>query len=131
RLPQGVFAPYTDIPANLLFFERGGPTADIWYYEIPLPESRKKYSKTMPMQFEEFATCLAWWNDRKETPHSWKISAEDVIAKSYNLDVKNPNAKQELEHIAPMELVARMRQHENEVMRLLGEIEALVGKVTK
>ncbi|MDR2219484.1 MAG: type I restriction-modification system subunit M [Methylobacillus sp.] len=131
RLPQGVFAPYTDIPANLLFFERGGPTADIWYYEIPLPEGRKKYSKTMPMQFEEFATCLAWWNDRKETPHSWKVSAADVIAKNYNLDVKNPNAKQELEHIAPMELVARMRQHENEVMRLLGEIEALVGKVTK
>ena len=55
RLPQGVFAPYTDIPANLLFFERGGPTDTIWYYELPLPEGRKKYSKTAPLQFEEFA----------------------------------------------------------------------------
>jgi type I restriction enzyme M protein len=126
RLPQGVFAPYTDIPANLLFFERGEATTEIWYYEIPLPEGRKKYSKTAPMQFEEFADCLAWWNARRETPHAWKISAADIIAKGYNLDLKNPNAKQEQAHIAPAELVARMRQHEHEVMRLLGEIETLV-----
>ncbi|MFN3592982.1 MAG: class I SAM-dependent DNA methyltransferase, partial [Thermaurantiacus sp.] len=62
RLPQGVFAPYTDIPANLLFFERGGPTDTLWYYELPLPEGRKKYSKTAPLQFEEFAPVLAWWH---------------------------------------------------------------------
>ena len=128
RLPQGVFAPYTDIPANLLFFERGGPTTDIWYYEIPLPEGRKKYSKTAPMQFEEFAACMAWWNDRTETPQAWKVSAADVAARGYNLDVKNPNAKQELEHVAPAELVARMRGHEAEVVRLLGEIESLVSE---
>lgn len=66
RLPQGVFAPYTDIPANLLFFERGGPTQDIWFYELPLPEGRKKYSKTAPLQFEEFTPALAWWNQREE-----------------------------------------------------------------
>lgn len=129
RLPQGVFAPYTDIPANLLFFERGGPTGDIWYYEIPLPEGRKKYSKTAPMQFEEFAECLAWWNDRKETPQAWKVSADEVIARGCNLDVKNPNARQGLEHVAPEVLVARMRTHEDEVTRLLGEIEALVAEV--
>ena len=55
RLPNGVFAPYTSIPTNLLFFDRGGPTKEIWYYEQPLPEGRKKYTKTAPMQFEEFA----------------------------------------------------------------------------
>jgi type I restriction enzyme M protein len=60
RLPQGVFAPYTDIPANRLFFEHGGPTDTIWYYELPLPEGRKKYSKTAPLQFEEFGPALAW-----------------------------------------------------------------------
>lgn len=129
RLPQGVFAPYTDIPANLLFFERGGPTKDIWFYEIPLPEGRKKYSKTAPMQFEEFADCLAWWNSRKETPQAWKVSAADVVARGFNLDMKNPNAKQAMEHAAPEELVTRMRSHEAEVLRLLGEIETLVGKV--
>lgn len=73
RLPQGVFAPYTDIPANLLFFERGGPTDTIWYYELPLPEGRKKYSKTAPLQFEEFAPALAWWNTREEGPQAWKV----------------------------------------------------------
>ncbi|MFG6086129.1 N-6 DNA methylase [Stenotrophomonas indicatrix] len=128
RLPEGLFAPYTDIPANLLFFERGGPTQEIWFYEIPLPEGRKKYSKTAPMQFEEFSDCLAWWNDRKESPQSWRISANDVAARGFNLDVKNPSAKRVLEHIEPKELVARMRSHEVEVMRLLVEIEKLVSE---
>ena len=204
RLPQGVFAPYTDIPANLLFFERGGPTDTIWYYELPLPEGRKKYSKTAPLQFEEFAAALAWWNDRQPGPQAWAvnfaakraaaveaaaphwqraeaertaalalgkplreieqaISAAANGAKSalqdrlralkaeqlahehgakaaqaqgdalywpiFNLDIKNPNAKAGLEHADPKDLIASMRGHEAEVMRLLGEIEALVNEV--
>ena len=67
RLPNGVFAPYTSIPTNLLFFDRSGPTKEIWYYELPLPEGRKNYTKTKPMQFEEFADCLAWWKERRKT----------------------------------------------------------------
>ena len=66
RLPNGVFAPYTDIPTNILFFDRTGPTEHVWYYEQPLPEGRKKYSKTAPLQFEEFADCIAWWPKREE-----------------------------------------------------------------
>ena len=66
RLPNGVFAPYTGIPTNLLFFERGGPTEEIWYYELPLPEGRKNYSKTKPLTFEEFTELIAWW--RATTP---------------------------------------------------------------
>ncbi|NVZ11611.1 N-6 DNA methylase [Allochromatium humboldtianum] len=73
RLPQGVFAPYTDIPANLLFFERGGPTADIWYYELPVPEGRKKYSKTAPLPFDAFRPLLDWWSQREEGPQAWKV----------------------------------------------------------
>lgn len=203
RLPQGVFAPYTDIPANLLFFERGGPTDTIWYYELPLPEGRKKYSKTAPLQFEEFAPAQAWWNAREECPQAWKIDfaakrtaaidaatphwqraeaeraaalalgkplrqleqdisaekgnksalqerlrtlkaqqqAHEQTAKSaqaegdtlywpiYNLDLKNPHAKAGLEHADPKDLIVRMRGHEAEVMRLLGEIEVLVNEV--
>ncbi len=204
RLPQGVFAPYTDIPANLLFFERGGPTDTIWYYELPLPEGRKKYSKTAPLQFEEFAPVLAWWNAREEGPQSWRLDfaakraaaleaatplwqqaeaertaalalgkpireveqniaaagndrkaelqvrlrelkarqqAHEQAAKAaqaegdalywpiYNLDLKNPNAKTGLEHADPKDLIASMRGHEAEVMRLLREIEALVNEV--
>ena len=78
RLPNGVFAPYTNIPTNLLFFDRSGPTKDVWYYELPLPEGRKNYSKTKPMQFEEFADCLAWWKERKENERAWKVPAEQI-----------------------------------------------------
>jgi type I restriction enzyme M protein len=204
RLPQGVFAPYTDIQANLLFFERSGPTRDIWFYELPLPEGRKKYSKTAPLQFEEFATALAWWNQREEGPQAWKLDfaarkavavanatphwqqaeaerasamalgkplrdlelalsnatnggktalqaeqrelkarqqAHEASAKTaqaqgdalywpiYNLDLKNPNAKQGLEHADPKDLVASMRAKEQDVLKLLGEIEFLVSEV--
>ena len=58
RLPDGVFAPYTGIPTNILFFDRSGPTKDVWYYEQPLPEGRKNYTKTQPMQFDEFKDCM-------------------------------------------------------------------------
>lgn len=129
RLPQGVFSPYTDIPANLLFFERGGPTETIWYYELPLPEGRKKYSKTAPLQFDEFAPVLAWCSQREEGPHTWQVSAADIVANGYNLDHKNPNAKAGLEHVNPKDLIASMRSHETEVLRLLGEIETLVSEV--
>jgi type I restriction enzyme M protein len=205
KLPQGVFAPYTDIPANLLFFERGGPTDTIWYYELPLPEGRKKYSKTAPLQFQEFAGAQAWWNAREEGPQAWQVDfaakraaavaaatphwqraesdraaalalakplrtleqdiasvanasqkaklqdrlratkaeqqAHEQGAKAaqaegdalywpiYNLDLKNPHAKAGLAHADPKDLIAAMRGHEAEVMRLLGEIEALVTEV--
>ncbi len=128
RLPNGVFAPYTDIPANLLFFERSGPTKEIWYYELSLPEGRKKYSKTAPLQFEEFAPLMAWWKQREEGLQAWKVSPKDVAAKGYNLDLKNPNAKAGLEHADPRDLIAAMRGHEVDVMRLLEEIEALVSE---
>ena len=61
RLPNGVFAPYTSIPTNLLFFDRSGPTEYIWCYEQPLPEGKKNYTKTAPIQFEEFGDCVKWW----------------------------------------------------------------------
>src|SRR5262249_14194170 len=73
RLPNGVFAPYTNITTNLLFFDRTGPTKEIWYYEQPLPEGRKQYTKTAPLQFEEFADCLKWWSKRKENERAWKV----------------------------------------------------------
>ncbi len=72
RLPNGVFSPYTSIPTNLLFFDRSQPTTEIWYYEIPTPEGRKNYTKTKPMQDEEFDECWAWWKNREENEQAWK-----------------------------------------------------------
>ena len=90
RLPNGVFAPYTGIPTNLLFFDRSGPTKEVWYYEHPLPEGRKNYTKTAPIQFEEFATCQAWWSKREENDRAWKVPVAELIANNCNLDRKNP-----------------------------------------
>lgn len=73
RLPKGVFAPYSTIATNLLFFDRSGPTRELWYYEMPLPAGRKNYSKTAPLQYEEFADCLAWWKQREENAHAWCV----------------------------------------------------------
>src|SRR4030043_980914 len=101
RLPNGVFAPYTSIPTNLMFFERGGPTKEIWYYEQPLPEERKNYTKTKPMQFEEFEDCIKWWNKRKENGKAWRVKATDIVANNYNLDIKNPNAREDFDHLPP------------------------------
>lgn len=84
RLPEGTFAPYTDIPANLLFFDRTGPTKDIWYYQVPLPEGRKKYSKTMPMQVDDMADCQQWFTGKKrvETDQAWKIDFKSLMEKA-------------------------------------------------
>src|SRR5437762_2331017 len=78
RLPNGVFAPYTSIPTNILFFDRSGPTKEVWYYEHPLPEGRKNYTKTQPLQYEEFAPCLAWWKEREGNEGAWKVPGADL-----------------------------------------------------
>src|SRR6202047_2024698 len=105
RLPNGVFAPYTSIPTNLLFFDRSGPTKWVWYYEQPLPNGRKNYTKTQTMQYEEFKDCLYWWNNREENDHAWRIHASDILANGCNLDIKNPNNKQDIEHLPPEQIV--------------------------
>jgi len=91
RLPKGVFNPYTSIKTNLLFFEKGTPTKDVWYYEHPYPEGYKAYSKTKPMRIAEFDIEKAWWTERKETEQAWCVSAQQIIDSGFNLDIKNPN----------------------------------------
>ena len=127
RLPNGVFAPYTSIPTNLLFFERGGPTKEIWYYEHPLPEGRKQYTKTASIQFDEFAPCLAWWPKREETERAWKVPASDVLAANCNLDRKNPRAAQDLEHLPPEQLVESILEKERRIIEIMGEIKQILA----
>jgi len=91
RLPNGVFNPYTSIKTNLLFFTKGEPTKDVWYYEHPYPEGAKSYNKTKPMRIEEFAPEKSWWDKREESEQSWKVSVEQIKDNGYNLDIKNPN----------------------------------------
>ena len=130
RLPNGVFAPYTSIPTNLLFFDRSGPTETIWYYEQPLPEGRKQYTKTTPLQYEEFADCMARWCDRKEGERAWRVSASDVLRYddegnllSANLDVKNPSANGLVEHRAPEEIAEEILAAEVRIAGIVAGIK--------
>jgi type I restriction enzyme M protein len=135
RLPNGVFAPYTSIPTNLLFFDRSGPTEDIWYYDLPLPEGRKQYTKTMPLQFEEFTPCLKWWPSRRKNDSAWKVAARDILKYddsgalvSVNLDIKNPSAKADLEHLPPEQLVESIMKKEQRIAEIMTEVRALLSK---
>jgi len=133
RLPNGVFSPYTIIPTNLLFFDRSGPTKTIWYYELPLPEGRKSYSKTKPIQFEEFAESIKWFQSkrRKENDHAWRVPVEEVLkyddagaVVSCNLDIKNPNSAEALEHLPPDKLVDDILAKERRIIEIMEEIKA-------
>lgn len=99
RLPNGVFSPYTDISTNLLFFDKTGPTKEVWYYEHRLPEGYKKYTKTRPIRIEEFNNERQWWNNREENSMVWKVSVKDIQKNSYNLDYKNPYSQNTTEQI--------------------------------
>jgi type I restriction enzyme M protein len=126
RLPNGVFAPYTSIPTNLLFFDRSHPTEEVWYYEQPLPEGRKNYTKTQPIQFEELSGCRAWWNKREENERAWKISASELLANGYNLDRKNPSAATDFEHLPPEQLADDILKKEQRIAEIMTEIKAVL-----
>jgi type I restriction enzyme M protein len=212
RLPNGVFAPYTSIPTNILFFDRSAPTGDMWYYEQQLPEGRKNYSKTAPIQFEEFAAVISWWKKREENEHAWKwnfreayeeaalraephwkeaekerdraaklnqqgkdlatkisplrnndhrtaaekqraekltTERDNLLAESnraeqrgreeqgagdaiywpiYNLDRKNPRAKEDIAHLPPAQLAADIVEKEQRIAEIMGKIRNLLSK---
>ena len=124
--------PYAGIPTNILYFEGCAPEAEepgtrvVWYYELPLPEGRKTYTKTKPLQYEEFADCIAWWDNRVENERAWKVSVEQILANECNLDIKNPNARQDLEHLPPEQLVDDIMAKERRILEILGEIRAVL-----
>jgi len=135
RLGEGVFAPYTDIPCNLMFFTHGGPTDEIWYYEILPPEDRKKYSKTKSIQNDEFEEIKKWWGNRTENENAWKVKAKDIIklneagqAVDVNLDIKNPSKKGEFEYHEPAELIVSILDKERTILKLIEEVNSIIKK---
>lgn len=95
RLPNSVFQPYASVATNLLFFTKGEPTKEIFYWEHKLPEGQKSYSKTKPIQKKEFDSLKAWWNNRLENEQAWKVGIDVLKNNGYNLDIKNPFVKDE------------------------------------
>jgi type I restriction enzyme M protein len=130
RLPNGVFAPYTTIPTNILFFDRSGPTKDVWYYEQPLPEGRKNYTKTQPIQFEAFNDCIAWWSNRSESEQAWKVPVNELLEANCNLDRKNPRGKVDFEHLPPDQLADDIMKKELRIAELMQEIKAALRAST-
>ncbi len=134
RLPNGVFNPYTGIKTNLLFFEKGKPTKEIWYYEHPYPQGYKSYSKTKPMKFEEFEPERKWWKKRKESEFAWKVSLKEIQEKNFNLDIKNPNTV-DAGHGDPEKLLKEYHKLLKEVSKtrdsLKSELMASLGGKTK
>ena len=127
RLPNGVFAPYTLIPSNVLFFEKGKQQPHVWFYEHPLPDGRKNYTKTKPLRHEEFAGCEAWWgvreSGREANEQAWKVAVADIVAGGYNLDLRNPYRAGDLTHRPPAELVAELIETEKNILALLDELQ--------
>jgi type I restriction enzyme M protein len=126
RLPNGVFNPYTGIRTNLIFFEKGKPTKEIWFFEHPYPEGYKAYNKTKPIQIEEFNLEKEWWNDRQDEKFSkycWKISILDIQKRNYNLDINNPNKPEDETEPSKEQIIERIEKTINRTYELLNLIK--------
>ena len=134
RLPNGVFAPYTGIKTNLLFFTKGRPTEAIWYYEHPYPPGVKNYNKTKPIRIEEFDAEKAWWGSeadgfaaRVENERAWKVDIAAIKAANYNLDQKNPHAPDAVNH-DPDQLLADYARLQHEAQALRDQLKATLSE---
>ncbi|ULQ61048.1 type I restriction-modification system subunit M [Brucepastera parasyntrophica] len=105
RLPNSVFQPYASVATNLLFFTKGEPTKEIWYWEHKLPEGVKAYSKTKSIRKDEFESLKKWWKKRKENEQAWKVPIKTLQENGFNLDIKNPHIKEEEKTYTSKELL--------------------------
>jgi type I restriction enzyme M protein len=132
RLPNSVFKPYASIGTNLLFFEKGEPTKDVWFYEHRVPEGQKAYSMTKPIRLEHLQDCVEWWGGaarkgRQETERAWKVSLADIKARRYNLDFKNPHGVSD-DHGDPTELLAKLEQSERQTVNLRDQLKSILAE---
>jgi len=132
RLPNSVFKPYANVGTNLLFFEKGQPTKEIWYFEHKVPEGQKAYSMTKPIRFEHFHSCIDWWGGaarvgRKEGPQAWKVTIDEIKARGYNLDIKNPHSVA-ADHGDPAELLEALNRAEAKTAELRDQLKAILAE---
>jgi type I restriction enzyme M protein len=132
RLPNSVFKPYASIGTNLLFFEKGEPTKETWFYEHRVPENQKAYSMTKPIRIEHLKPCEDWWGGKKrkgrvENEVAWKVTAGEVKARGYNLDFKNPHTTAD-DHGDPTELLAKLQAAEQKTATLRDQLKSILGE---
>jgi type I restriction enzyme M protein len=126
RLPNSVFQPYATVATNLLFFDKGTPTKEIWYYEHRLPEGQKAYNKTRPIQLKEFDPIKKWWKKRAESDISWKVDIKTIIERGYDLDIKNPTKKEEEQEHSSAELMQMLHASFEKSNKLLNQLKEAV-----
>jgi len=125
RLPQSVFAPYATVNTNLIFFEKGKTTKDIWYYEHTLPDGQKAYSKTKPIRIEEFEPIKTWWKKRSENEVAWKVPMQSIIDRNYDLDIKNPNKVVEEIIYDRKAIINKLERNQSKISKILEELKSL------
>lgn len=130
RMPHSVFAPYTSITTNILFFDKTAPTKETWFYRLDMPEGYKHFSKTKPMQLSHFAPAEEWWTNRVEINEDGfdkakKYTIAEIAERKYNLDLCGyPHEEEEI--LPPDELIKQYRQKR---AALNSEIDAILAKV--
>ena len=121
RLPQSTFHPAT-VSTNLLFFQKGTPTKEIWYWEHRLPDGQKSYSKTKAIQFDEFAPLMKWWDKREESEVAWKVKVGD-LKRGFDLDMKNPTSAVEERELSVNDCLKEFRKSLERVGKALAAVE--------
>lgn len=131
RMPHSVFAPYTSITTNILFFDRTGPTTETWFYRLDMPEGYKNFSKTKPMELKHFAPAMDWWENREETivdgfDKAKKYTVEEIAEKNYNIDLCGyPHEEEEI--LPPKELI---QQYQAKRASLNADIDRILAQIT-
>jgi len=131
RMPHSVFAPYTSITTNILFFDRIGPTTETWFYRLDMPEGYKNFSKTKPMELKHFAPAMDWWENREEITvdgfdKAKKYTAEEIAEKNYNIDLCGyPHEEEEI--LPPKELI---QQYQAKRASLNADIDRILAQIT-
>ena len=129
RLPNSVFQPYASVATNLLFFTKGTPTKEIWYYEHKLPITQKAYSKTKPIKISEFDSLKEWWINREENEQAWKVDIKTIKENGFNLDIKNPYKKEEEEIYSSSELLDMLHKSFAKSDKLLNKLKKELDNV--
>jgi type I restriction enzyme M protein len=127
RLPNSVFQPYASVATNLLFFTKGEPTKETWYWEHKLPEGVKAYSKTKPIRKDEFESLRLWWNKREENEQAWKVPVERLKENGYSLDIKNPHTPEAGHAYSSGELLEMLHESFRKSEELLARLKKELG----
>lgn len=137
RLPGSVFAPYTSITTNIMFFDNTKKTESLWIYRVDKPEGYKHFSKTRPMKLEHFSSCIEWWKDRKDIPDTEtetfkakEYTVQDVVEKGYDMDLCGyPTIEEEI--LSPSETIKIFHEKRDslngKIDRKLKEIQDALG----